>query len=74
MCFAMRNKGEDQSAVTTDIISHDAAHVIYAIKALDSLVCMFVLMLVSHETAMVTLIFTRHSDKMAPQALHDRAF
>ena len=38
------------------MLSHDVAHVIYATKALDSLVCTFVLMLVSHETAMVMLI------------------
>ena len=49
-------KAKHSCAVTTDIFSHDAAHVIYATKALDSLVCMFVLMLVSPETAMVTLI------------------
>ena len=49
-------KAKTSCAVTTDILSHDAAHVIYATKALGSLVCMFVSMLVSHETAMVTLI------------------
>ena len=49
-------KVKTSCAVTTDIFSHDAAHVIYATKALGSLVCVFVLMLVSHETATVTLI------------------
>ena len=49
-------KAETSCALTTDIFSHDAAYVIFATKALDSLVCMFVLVLVSHETAMVTLI------------------
>ena len=49
-------KAKTSCVVTTDIFSHDAAHVIYATKALDSLVCMFVLMIVSHETAMVSLI------------------
>ena len=48
-------KAKTSSALTTDIFSHDAAHVIFATKALDSLVCMFVLVLVYHETAMVTL-------------------
>ena len=49
-------KAKTSCAVTTDILSHDAAHVIYVTKALDSLVCMFVLVLVFHETAMVTLV------------------
>ena len=49
-------KAKTSCALTTDIFPHDAAHVIFATKALDSLVCMFVLVLVSHETAMVTLI------------------
>ena len=49
-------KTKTSCALTTDIFSHDAAHVIFATKALDSLVCMFVLVLVSHETAMVMLI------------------
>ena len=56
LCFAILNKGETSCALTTDMFSHDAAHVIFATKALDSLVCMFVLVLVSHETAIVTLI------------------
>ena len=49
-------KAKTSCAVTKDIFSHEAAHVIYATKALDSLVCVFVFMLVSHETAMVTVI------------------
>ena len=54
-------KAKTSCAVTMDIFSHDAAHVtsIYATKALDSVLCMCVLILVSHEIAMVT----RHSDK-----------
>ena len=49
-------KAKTSCAVTADMLSHDAAHVIYATKALDSLVCTFVLMLVNNETAMVMLI------------------
>ena len=49
-------KAKTSCAVTADMLSHDAAHVIYATKTLDSLVCTFVLILVSHETAMVMLI------------------
>ena len=54
--YASKTKAKTSWAVTTDIFSHDTAHVIYATKALDSLICMFVLMHVSHETAMVTSI------------------
>ena len=49
-------KAKTSCAVTTDMPSHDAAHVIYATKALGGLVCMFVLKIVSHETAMVMLV------------------
>ena len=49
-------KAKTSCAVTTDMPSHNAAHVIYATKALGSFVCMFVLMIVSHETAMVMMV------------------
>ena len=54
-CYA-KTKAKTTWAVTADMLSHDAAHVIHAIKALDSLVCTCVLMIVSHETVMVMLI------------------
>ena len=54
MCFA---KAKTSCAETTGMPSHDAAHVIYVLtKALGSLVCIFVLMSVSHETAMVMFV------------------
>ena len=46
-------KAKTSCAVTTDMPSHDAAHVIYATKGL---VCMFVSVILSHETAMVMLV------------------
>ena len=39
VCFA---KAKTSCAETTGMPSHDTAHVIYATKALGSLVCMFV--------------------------------
>ena len=59
MCVCVcvcETKAKISCAVTTGMLSHDAAHVIYATKALGSLVCMFVLMIVSHERAMVMLV------------------